>query len=102
VGDVIYLLRLVDESWLYGSCGASEGMFPTNFINIVVPLNASQGAYPESNSSNEIPAAFSSNDIYTESSSYPTHYVQAVHSFEATEPNDLGIRVRYLSFITLI
>lgn len=95
-GDVIYLSRFIDESWLFGSCGALEGMFPSNFINIVVPLDGGgfgQGTYSESNSSNENQSALTTNDIYAESKYYPTHYVQAVHSFEATEPNDLGIKV---------
>jgi len=91
---VIYLIRSVDESWLLGSCGSSEGMFPANFINVVVPLTGTSGTYPDSNSSSDIPSAFSTNDIYTESMSYPTHYVQVLHGFEASEPHDLSIRVR--------
>lgn len=37
-GDRIVLLSQVNEEWYRGSIGNSEGMFPTSFVRIVVPL----------------------------------------------------------------
>lgn len=39
--DVIFLLRQVNDDWLYGQFGHNQGMFPANFINVVVPLSKS-------------------------------------------------------------
>ncbi|XP_069677581.1 SH3 domain-containing protein 19-like isoform X2 [Periplaneta americana] len=41
--DVIFLLHQVNADWLYGQVGQNQGMFPTNFIKIVVPLNGTEG-----------------------------------------------------------
>ncbi|GLV43285.1 lethal (3) 05822 [Carabus blaptoides fortunei] len=38
VDDVVEILRRVNDEWLYGRVGDTEGMFPANFIDIQVPL----------------------------------------------------------------
>jgi len=37
-GDVIVLVRRIDDQWLVGRNGESEGMFPANFLQIKMPL----------------------------------------------------------------
>ena len=37
--DVILLQRQVNGDWLYGKFGHNKGMFPANFIKVVVPLS---------------------------------------------------------------
>jgi len=39
--DVIFLLHRVNNDWLYGQFGHNQGMFPANFIRVVVPLSKS-------------------------------------------------------------
>ncbi|XP_064608748.1 SH3 domain-containing protein 19-like isoform X2 [Liolophura sinensis] len=39
-GDVIVLLRQVDDSWFYGKNGEIEGIFPGNFVKVMEPLSA--------------------------------------------------------------
>jgi len=36
---LVYLLRRIDDNWYYGSCGGLEGMVPSNFLNVMVPLD---------------------------------------------------------------
>jgi len=38
-GDIITLIRKVDESWYEGMCGGKTGFFPTSYVDIIVPLN---------------------------------------------------------------
>lgn len=37
-GDVVLLVRRVDAQWLVGRLDNAEGMFPSNFIRIEMPL----------------------------------------------------------------
>lgn len=37
-GDVIYLTKIVSDSWMEGRIGSREGMFPINFVDIKIPL----------------------------------------------------------------
>lgn len=39
---VIFLLHWVNDDWLYGQFGHNQGMFPANFIRVVVPLSKSK------------------------------------------------------------
>ncbi|XP_054272178.1 abl interactor 1 isoform X2 [Macrosteles quadrilineatus] len=36
--DIIYLIEKINDDWLKGTLNNSEGMFPANFVNVVVPL----------------------------------------------------------------
>lgn len=38
VNDIVYLLRRINDDWLYGRVVDKEGMFPENFVDIKVPL----------------------------------------------------------------
>ncbi|XP_015430068.1 PREDICTED: uncharacterized protein B0303.7 isoform X2 [Dufourea novaeangliae] len=37
-GDIIYLIKKVNDDWMEGRIGNRQGIFPINFINIKVPL----------------------------------------------------------------
>ncbi|XP_012141809.2 SH3 domain-containing lethal (3) 05822 isoform X2 [Megachile rotundata] len=37
-GDIIYLIRKVNDDWMEGRTGNRQGIFPINFIDIKVPL----------------------------------------------------------------
>ncbi|KAL1131250.1 hypothetical protein AAG570_010868, partial [Ranatra chinensis] len=39
IGDAITLLSEVNSDWLKGRLGGKEGIFPRNYVKIVVPLN---------------------------------------------------------------
>lgn len=42
VHDVIYLTEKINADWLKGRLNKKEGMFPSNFVNVVVPLETSE------------------------------------------------------------
>ncbi|KAL3211621.1 hypothetical protein MRX96_036313 [Rhipicephalus microplus] len=37
-GDLISLVRRVDDNWYEGSLDGRTGMFPVNYVEVVVPL----------------------------------------------------------------
>ncbi|XP_068975302.1 uncharacterized protein l(3)05822 isoform X1 [Bombus flavifrons] len=37
-GDIIYLIKKINEDWMEGRVGNQQGIFPINFIDIKVPL----------------------------------------------------------------
>ncbi|CAL4171519.1 unnamed protein product, partial [Meganyctiphanes norvegica] len=37
-GDLIILTRQIDINWLEGSCNGRTGLFPRNFVKVIVPL----------------------------------------------------------------
>lgn len=37
-GDVVYLTKLINDSWMEGRVGSREGMFPVNFVDVKIPL----------------------------------------------------------------
>lgn len=37
-GDLVYLTKLVNDSWMEGRVGNREGMFPVNFVDVKIPL----------------------------------------------------------------
>lgn len=74
-GDLVYLLRRVDDSWYQGSCGGMEGMFPTNFVNVVVPL-------PDETAGN-VQTQQSDDGVFTD----------ALYDFSPETDGDLGLQV---------
>ncbi|XP_023719829.1 SH3 domain-containing protein 19 isoform X3 [Cryptotermes secundus] len=42
--DTIFILRQINSDWLYGQVGQNQGMFPTSFIKVIVPLNDTRGS----------------------------------------------------------
>lgn len=42
-GDVVSLIKVINDDWLEGRVGSRQGMFPANFIDIKVPLPGSSG-----------------------------------------------------------
>ncbi|XP_056646047.1 SH3 domain-containing protein 19-like [Diorhabda sublineata] len=39
VNDIILLTRKINDDWFYGKTGEREGIFPANFIDVIVPLS---------------------------------------------------------------
>lgn len=37
-GDMIGLLRRIDVNWFVGECNGREGVFPVNYVQVLVPL----------------------------------------------------------------
>ncbi|KAG7201341.1 hypothetical protein KM043_004111 [Ampulex compressa] len=37
-GDIVHLIKNINDDWMEGRVGNRQGMFPTNFISIKVPL----------------------------------------------------------------
>jgi hypothetical protein len=73
--DIIFLLRQINADWLYGQVGQNQGMFPTSFVKVIVPLNDTKGS---ANPQSQQP---------------PTRTVRALYSFAAETWNDLELQV---------
>ena len=37
-GDMVYLIKSINNEWIQGKVGDCEGIFPINFVDIKVPL----------------------------------------------------------------
>lgn len=44
-GEVIELVKELSDEWLRGRIGNREGIFPANFVNVVVPLSDTKGVF---------------------------------------------------------
>jgi hypothetical protein len=73
--DTIFLLHQINADWLYGQVGQNQGMFPTNFVKVIVPLNDTKGSASE------------------QSQRPPTQTVTALYSFAAETWDDLELQV---------
>ncbi len=45
-GDIIQLIRQVDENWYEGRINNREGFFPVNYVEVIEPLPKSAMAFP--------------------------------------------------------
>lgn len=45
-GEIIQLIRQVDENWYEGRLKDKEGFFPVNYVEVIEPLPPSATAYP--------------------------------------------------------
>ncbi|OXU30074.1 hypothetical protein TSAR_017063 [Trichomalopsis sarcophagae] len=74
-GDVVYLTKLINDSWMEGRVGSREGMFPVNFVDVKIPLPG-----------------------------LDTNVVNALYAFKAETSDDLsfeeGARIKVLSRIS--
>ncbi|XP_043263549.1 uncharacterized protein B0303.7-like isoform X1 [Colletes gigas] len=74
-GDIIYLIKKVNDDWMEGRIGNQQGIFPINFIDIKVPLPG-----------------------------IPDNVVTAIYSFNGETPEDLpfseGSKITVLSRIS--
>lgn len=41
-GDKIILRRRIDTNWFAGECNGNEGVFPINYVQIMIPLSQPQ------------------------------------------------------------
>lgn len=71
-GDIIYLIKRINDDWMEGRIGSRQGIFPTNFIDIKVQLPG-----------------------------LPDNIVTAIYSFKGETPEDLtfneGAKITVLS-----
>lgn len=37
-GDIVVLMQKIDDNWLQGSLSGKIGMFPTSYVQVLVPL----------------------------------------------------------------
>ncbi|KAK7080673.1 hypothetical protein SK128_019266 [Halocaridina rubra] len=94
-GEVIQLLYRVNEEWLFGRCGLKEGMFPENFVKIVVPL-AGESIAPSSScstSTTQVSSTISSTQPSWDAapSSQVPKIVTVLYTFQAETAEDLTI-----------
>lgn len=92
MGDLVYLIKKIDDAWLYGHCAGVEGMFPSNYVNVVVPL-------PDED---EIPQpqkleVKSKSSINIEDNRI--FFADALYKFDAETDGDISLRVRECAFI---
>jgi len=73
---LVYLTKKIDDAWLYGTCAGYERMFPSNYVNVVVPL-------PENNSDSQ-------RMVQVESQN---HYADVLYQFDAETESDLNLKV---------
>lgn len=41
-GDKVILRRRIDENWFVGECNGREGVFPINYVQVIVPISQPQ------------------------------------------------------------
>lgn len=89
----MYLIKKIDDKWLYGQCAGIEGMFPSNYVNVVVPLtdNVEEMSQPLNENIEDTPSvgnsAPQSDQIY---------FADALYKFDAEAEGDLSLRVSTL------
>lgn len=77
-------MKKIDDQWLYGHCAGVEGIFPANFVNVVVPL------VEENEDAAQQGEAVQPYD--------PEKYwlADAIYQFDAEAEGDLALRVRFM------
>ena len=77
INDKILILHQVNNDWYFGQNGENQGMFPANFIKVIVPLNDTN---PKNNQRS------------------PDRMVKATFSFSAETWDDLEFQVSILFY----
>jgi hypothetical protein len=92
---LVYLIKKIDDAWLYGQCAGYEGMFPSNFVNIVVPLQ--EESLDDQNQPEDLPpvSEYKPRTNHSSAQDFPT--AEALYQFDAETESDLNLRVRVLS-----
>ncbi|PSN37997.1 hypothetical protein C0J52_13518 [Blattella germanica] len=80
--DKILLLHQVNSDWMYGQKGENQGMFPINFIKVVVPLNETKA------------------NVSLQKQRSPTQMVKALYSFSAETWDDLEFQEGATIYVT--
>lgn len=84
---MVYLIKKIDEEWLYGTCAGVEGMFPCNYVNVVLPL-------PEDNGEEaEVVTERPQSGLETRQISDQVFFADALYTFDAEADGDLSLRV---------
>jgi hypothetical protein len=76
---LVYLIKQIDDAWLYGQCAGAEGMFPSNYVNVVVPLTDEDNQQPPEQDQTQL--------------SNPCFFADALYQFEAEADGDINLRV---------
>ena len=103
-GDLVYLTKRIDESWLYGMCGGVDGMFPTGYVNVVValPEEEEEKGHGEEQGHGQVPPTESYHPVSStenpvssrdSSSDCKQHLATALYQFQAETENDLSLEV---------
>lgn len=85
--DKIYLVRQENAEWMFGRCKRGcEGLFPTNYIEIKVPLTEKPNATRKTN----VPAAVM---VVAAKKEEEPRRCRALYDFNAEAAEDLSITV---------
>jgi hypothetical protein len=76
--DTIFILHQINADWLYGQVGENQGMFPTNFVKVVIPLNDTKGSQ--------------------QSQQFPAQIATALYPFTAETWDDLQLQVSMAAY----
>ncbi|XP_045112975.1 SH3 domain-containing protein 19-like isoform X2 [Portunus trituberculatus] len=98
-GDVVQLLYRISDEWLFGRCGPKEGMFPQNFIKIVVPLAGEQTQSSHSASTGTSGSTKSKQSAAPKASPV-IHTATVMYTFLAEAPEDLTVHEGNLVQVT--
>lgn len=83
--EKVYLHRKLNDEWYYGkNRRGCEGMFPSSYINVIVPIRESSSTKKQQSQ------AVTSTPIQK---SVPT--ARALYSFAAEAPEDLSLQVNH-------
>ncbi|XP_063864660.1 uncharacterized protein B0303.7-like isoform X4 [Scylla paramamosain] len=102
-GDVVQLLYRISDEWLFGRCGPKEGMFPQNFIKIVVPLAGEQTQSSHSAPTGTLGSTKSKSSHQSaapETNPPVIHTATVMYTFLAEAPEDLTVHEGNLVQVT--
>lgn len=99
-GDVVQLLYRISDDWLFGRCGPKEGMFPQNFIKIVVPLAGEQTQSSHSALTGTLGSTKSKQSAAPKANSPVIHTATVMYTFLAEAPEDLTVHEGNLVQVT--
>lgn len=86
-GEIVTLIRHVDKDWIEGKIDNRKGIFPCNYINIIVDCE------PEQNTSVDIYNMQSNCDLYDNSEVLvPNSFAIVLYTFDAQMDSDLTVK----------
>uniref|UniRef100_A0A8C5P466 SH3 domain-containing protein 19 n=1 Tax=Jaculus jaculus TaxID=51337 RepID=A0A8C5P466_JACJA len=96
-GETVYLLEKIDAEWYRGKCRNQTGLFPANYVKVIVDIPEGGNGKRESVSSHgkeEIPPKTKNEDSASNSQdlSLSGEWCKALHSFTAETSDDLSFK----------
>lgn len=93
INDKVYLIRQIDNEWYYGkNKRGCEGIFPSNYINVVIPIQSPEISVSKLNV-NEMKMNSSNATATTEPLKHESYTVKTMYDFVSEIDGDLTIRV---------